>query len=162
RIVEGFGHDPIEDLARVIVSRRGVFTFVLANSVLLHLPTFVDGGAAPFGAPLGRAHRLAVYDGVTAIGVAAGQDAQRQPARVLDRRGERHVAPFAVGHDILARGGIAVDDEFDRHGARGTDAGALEIPIRGLGRILLGDRGAGLVLRFREIRRDARLDGDGT
>ena len=64
------------------------------------------------------------------IGVHRRKDAQCDPTGLLDLDIPVQVIPISIGGQILLSDGLAIDDQFDRNRARGSDAAALDVPIR--------------------------------
>src|SRR5262249_7850251 len=118
------------NLPRMFVSLRGLVALFRRNLRRLLAPALVNGLQTPFGAAPRGADRLVADGDEDRIGVRRSGDAQRDPTAALDPGVERDVAHRAVGDDLLFIHRRSVDDQFDHHFARRSDARALQIPIR--------------------------------
>src|SRR5215510_10483284 len=122
--------DAAISLPRVFVSLGGLIAFFCRNFRRLLAPALVDRFQTPFGAAPRGADRLVADDDEDRIGVRRDADAQRDPTAALDPGVERHVANCAVGDDLLFIYRHAINDQFDHHFARRSDARAFQIPER--------------------------------
>src|SRR5581483_2770592 len=80
------------------------------------------------------------------------------PAAAFNRHLEGKLAQRAVGDDVPAGDGLAVDDHFDRDFARAAEARPLDIPVRLLVVTQFADRFIRLLI---EPRRDLRRHAHG-
>src|SRR5262249_11467000 len=124
----------------MFVSLRGLVALFRRNLRRLLAPALVNGLQTPFGAAPRGADRLVASGDEDRIGVRRSGDAQRDPTAALDPGVERDVAHRAVGDDLLFIHRRSVDDQFDHHFARRSDARAFQIPVRLLVETQLADR----------------------
>src|SRR5690349_6846679 len=104
-----------------IIRSHGVGFLAVPRAPLLPLPAGVNRVQAPLGTALAGAERLAVDFDEHGIGVRAGENANRHPARNLGLIAELQLANLAVSVDLAGFDRLAVDDQLDRYAARVSD-----------------------------------------
>src|SRR5262245_28239824 len=121
-LVIAFAHQLAINFARVVVGLPSFGKIRCGHTRGFLRPALIYGIEAPFGARARAAHGLAADDREYRVRVRGGQRACGDPTAFFYRDLEFQVADFAVRHDCLARYGLAVDNDLDRHFTSIADA----------------------------------------
>ena len=79
------------DFLGVIVGFVEVLDFVVTHETAFLIPAFFHPGKTPLGAALGSPDRFAIHDHKNGVRVRGGEDAEGDPATVLNRHFKRNV-----------------------------------------------------------------------
>ena len=132
----------------MIVGFVEVIDFVVTHETAFLIPAFFHPGKTPLGAALGSPDRLAIQDHKNGVRVRGGEDAEGDPATVLNRHFKRNVTQLAISDDFLPCNRVAVDDHLHGDFTRTLDAGAFHVPIWLLRIVALGQAKDWLGIQF--------------